>query len=278
MTETPDKDLFYACITHVPLWINFPSYVNPIYLGETQGDGRLNLHDLAPEWAPYHYALGSTAGSFAIKNYLLAHAAEVKKVGICQYRKFISSNRIGVPAQNYQTMDMLSVSTLKDSNFAEIMRPNNEEFMIGRPGSFMVNNIIFDYLYQYKDVHHIEDFLRFVAQAVEIGVLDKEDVYPFFHEKIFLPGGIELGVFPAAFWIQSISAIESVVRECIKRYDIQREGHQARVWSFCAERLGSYILLRHFQTQFKGIDWPQRFMRQLNLITQDGELEYLPGA
>ncbi|MEK1904332.1 MAG: hypothetical protein AAAB13_01000, partial [Pseudomonas sp.] len=65
------ENLFYACLTHVPLEMDFPEYVTPIYMGEAQAPGRLNLRDLAPEWEPYHPVLGATAGAFALKNLLL---------------------------------------------------------------------------------------------------------------------------------------------------------------------------------------------------------------
>ena len=59
-----------------------------------------------------------------------------------------------------------------------------------------------------------------------------------------LPGGIELGVFPADFWLRSVTAIESVVRACVQRFNVVRDGYDARAWAFCVERLGSYVVLR----------------------------------
>ena len=48
---SPDS-LLYACLTHVPLEVDYPDYVTPIYMGEAQGPGRLNLRDLAPAIEP----------------------------------------------------------------------------------------------------------------------------------------------------------------------------------------------------------------------------------
>ena len=83
------------------------------------------------------------------------------------------------------------------------------------------------------------------------------------------------------FWLETIEQIECVVRACVARGSPLREAAQARVWSFCAERLGSYLLLRRFRSEIAGkpeggaiewLDrrrWRARFTGQLNLLTQD---------
>ena len=271
------ENLFYACLTHVPLEMDFPEYVTPIYMGEAQAPGRLNLRDLAPEWEPYHPVLGATAGAFALKN-LLLQRPEVRRVGICQYRKFMTRERIGTQADNYQVMDVLSAEQIDPVQLAAQMLPQASDFLIGKPGQFSLNGVNHGYLYQYKDVHHVEDFLRFAAAAVELGLLDKQEVCPFFDEKIFFPGGIELGVLPAEFWIRHISAIEAVVRRCIELHPTQRADGQARVWAFCAERLGSYYLLRQLRSLTPaGGDWLSPHTGQLNLLVKSGESSYVPG-
>jgi hypothetical protein len=272
------QSLFYACLTHVPLEIAFPEYVTPIFMGQAQGAGKLNLRDLAPEWQPYHPVLGGTAGAFAVKS-LLLQRPDITHVGVCQYRKFMTRERMGVQASNYQVMDVLAPSQINQTEMAEQMRPlQDSDFLIGKPGQFLLDGINHGYLYQYKDVHHVEDFLRFTAAAVEVGALDRQDVCPFFDEKIFFPGGIELGVMPAQFWIHHISAIESVIRRCIELHPVTREGTQARVWAFCAERLGSYYLLRELRSRpSPDGDWLSRHCGQLNLLVEEGKQDYIPG-
>lgn len=270
--------LVYACMTHVPLWVDYPSYVTPLHLGTAQGPGRLNLRDLAPEWAPYHPILGGSAGSFALKNWVVQEHPEATHVGICQYRKFLSRTRLGVPAQNYQVMDLLPRERVCTERLADLMHPNGRSFLIVQPGQFRVGEVNYDYLYQYKDVHHVEDLLRFTAAAVEVGVLDKNEVHPFYAEKVFIPGGIELGVFPADFWVRHMTGMETVVRECVRHFPTPRAGSQTRAWSFCMERLGSYLLLKHLrQTALDG-DWLQSHVGFLNLITEEVGAQYVPGA
>src|SRR5258706_5626335 len=112
MGKAAPEGLVYGCITHVPLWIEYPSYVIPIYMGDAQGPGRLNLRDLAPEWAPYHPILGGTAGGLAFRNYVVKNFPHAKQVGICSYRKFLSRERIGVSDPHYQLIDVISNSAL----------------------------------------------------------------------------------------------------------------------------------------------------------------------
>lgn len=280
MNAAPPSEpgLAYACLTHVPLWIDYPSYVTTVYSGAAQEEGRLNLRDLAPEWEPHHPVLGGSAGAFAFKNHLLKTMPDARIVGICQYRKFISRAHIGTPAENYQVMDVLSKSVLDTMDLADLMCPKAERFLIGSPGQFAMNGVSYDYLYQYKDVHHVEDLLRFTAAAVELGVLHKNEVHPFFGEKIFFPGGIELGFFPADFWIRSITAMEDVVRLCIQRHPVQREGGQARVWSFCMERLGSFLLMKQLKLEAPGENWTVKYRGYLNLITEAESVHYVPGT
>jgi hypothetical protein len=266
-------ELLYVCFTHVPLPFEFPSYVSPLYLGDAQGPGKANLRDLAPEWEPYHPLLGATAGSFALKNYIVENELQVRQVGICQYRKFVSAGKISrTPAPNYPIMDVVNRQMLEDTRLAEVMAPGDRDFLLGQPG--VVEG---GYYTQYTVAHVAEDFLRFTAEAVELGVLTSKDVLPFFNSHAFMPGGIEIGVFPADFWVRAISSIEAVVRASITRYPLRREGYQARSWAFCAERLGSYLLLQHLTTVYPSSVWQGKFIGQLNLFTHDDQTMYLAG-
>lgn len=277
-TAAPHDRLVYACMTHVPLWFDFPSYVTPIRLGDAQGPGGLNLRDLVPDWAVHHPILGGSAGSFALKAWLDREHPDATHVGLCQYRKFMTRARIGTPAQNYQVMDLMPKSRLQPERLADLMHPQGRPFIVSHPGQFKVGDVNYDYLYQYKDVHHVEDLLRFTAAAVEVGALDKQEVHPFFAEKVFFAGGIELGVFPAPFWRREIGLMEATVRECIRSFPAARSGAQARAWSFCMERLGSWMLLRELRRRAAtNPDWLSPHLGYLNLVTEAEGAQYVPG-
>jgi hypothetical protein len=292
--ERDGQGLVYACFTHVPLWLEFPSYVTTFYLGDQQGEGRLNLRDLAPEWVPHHPVLGATAGAFALKNYLLQHRPQATRVGICQYRKFVSRRRVTrVSAPKYPSMDLVPAEALAPPAFAQALDPGAQEFLVCGPFSFgqhWKRKRRETYLEQYAKFHHVDDLLRFTAVAVELGVLDKTEVALFFDEHCFIPGGIELGVYPAAFWLAGITALESVVRECVRTHPAVRSGYQMRSWAFCAERLGSYFLMKHFgalgqhRMRFRRLarafppDWVRSHTGQMNLIVQGTTADYVLGG
>ena len=297
MSEPVIPGLVYACLTHVPLSLEFPPYVTPIYLGDAQGEGRLNLRDLAPEWAPHHPVLAGLAGSFALLHYVRKNHPNATRVGICQYRKFISRERISrTPEPIYPVMDLVHKGLLEGGSLAQLMHPGEQEFLISRVYPFgKKRRRRIDLLEQYKRSHHVEDFLRFTAAAVELGVLDKDEVTPFFHEKTFFPGGVELGVYEASFWLQSMSGIESVVRLCLERHPASknvtlRDAYQARSWAFCSERLGSYLLLRRLRQIDGKMAWArhydlthpllpsQRYVGQMNLITEKAGQGYVLGS
>lgn len=271
------QDLFYGCITHVPLPVAFPDYVTPFYLGQSQGPGRLNLEELAPQWVPYHPIIGGMAGNFALKNYVLAQHPGARRIGVCMYRKFISRQRIsGVPAEDNWMMDVITASDLQQQSLGQMMAPGDVPFLVGKTCGFTVGGKEAGYLLHYLHAHHGEDLLRFTAAAVELGVLDKAEIDLFFNEKVFLIGGIELGVFPADFWLETVSAIEQIVWHCVQTFPTHREGYQKRAWAFCAERLGSYLLLKHLDTHYRHQGGHGHFAGQLNLITQDDTVRYVP--
>jgi hypothetical protein len=281
--------LAYGCVTHVALTVDFPAFVEPIRLGAAQADGAFNLRDLAPEWEPHHPILGGLAGTFAMKNHVLAHHPDAERVGLCQYRKFVSKHRLSrAVAPSYRAMDLVHPRMLSRDLLADAMLPDHE-WLLPRP--FLLSNWRKhgDMLEQYSRVHHPQDLLRFVAEAVEQQLVDKAEVPGLFAEELMVPGGIELGVFPAAFWTRSVAAIEDVVRACVKRYPVARDGYNARAWSFCTERLGSYLVLRHLRASpapkvgFFAIRQavpalgPRGAFGRLNLIAQDTD-DYVVGA
>jgi hypothetical protein len=198
-----------------------------------------------------------------------------KYVGICQYRKFVSHYKIGVTADNYQVMDITTNHSLDKASLADAMIANKIKPLISQPGQFLQQDRKYNYLYQYKDVHHIEDILRFTAQLVENNVINKEDAYLFLNEEIFIPGGLELGIYPIDFWMSTMTQLEKVVSECISLFPTNREGYQSRAWAFCMERIGSYLILKELKKDPEG---PFSYFGYLNLINDDGSNSYTPGV
>jgi hypothetical protein len=272
-----NKNIFYACFSHIPITTNYPDFIHPIYLGGAANFGELNLNDLAPTWVPFHPILGSTAGTFALKNYLIKNRKEEEFVGICQYRKFLSFEKIGSMADNYQAMDIVRSTDLDKNTLSKVMLQSELKMLVSKPGQFLLNEKQHNYLYQYKDCHHVEDFLRFTAELLDHNILDKNEIYNFLDEKIFLPGGLELGIYPLDFWLSHIIELEKVVISCINKFPIVREGYQARSWAFCMERIGSFLALAELKKMYGELDWVVKGCGNLNLINDNDSTNYAPG-
>jgi hypothetical protein len=285
---TPGDDgLDDACLAHVPLSIDLPPWVLPILLGAEQRDGALNLRDLAPEWERHHAQLGSTAGTFALLNLVRPRYPSARRIGLCQYRKFVSRRRIsGVRDAHYRVKDAVPRRMIEGERFADAFHPGDASFLVSAPLRF---TRVFWHrrgdLREYARDHRVEDLLRFVAEATELGVLGRREVESFFREDVIVPGGAELGVYPAAFWLDATEQIERVVRACVARHVTARDAYQARLWSFCAERPGSWLVLKRFRAEVaSGVDgigewlgrrrWRARFCGQLNLIVDDDHTGY----
>jgi hypothetical protein len=179
-------------------------------------------------------------------------------------------------------MDVVPQRQLAGDRLDAALRPGDASFLVSAPRRFTrVPWHRRGYLKEYARDHCVEDLLRFAAAAVDEGVLARREVADFFREDVIVPGGVELGVYPAAFWLESTEMVERVVRACVARHPTVRDGYQARVWSFCAERLGSYLLLKRFRAEVGagsggGVQWlarrrwAARFCGQLNLVVADG--------
>jgi hypothetical protein len=279
-------------MTHVPLWVEYPGYVRTICLGEAQGHGRLNLRELAPEWEPHHPRLGGTIGSFALRSLLQRDHPDATMVGICQYRKFVSNQRISrVAAKSFRVMDVVTRPMVSAAPMTDLMLPaGTTPFLFSRPRWFNNRRRSGSYLRQYGIAHRSEDFLRLTAEAVSLGVIEGREVDAFFGEQLFVPGGIELGVYPADFWLKAIAAVEAVARACVERDPSPNADAEKRALSFCIERLGSWLLLRHLGATsvrrfsvsrvgwFRPSHWSRQFVGQLNLVTEEGQTRYVPGS
>lgn len=277
--------LLYGCITHVPPWVEMPAFVSLIRLGAAQDTvaGGHTLRELAPEWEPHHPVVGGTVGAFALKALLLRSAERPAQVGVCQYRKFVSRERVARQrARGYKVMEALPRGDVDADRLARWLQPGGAPFVICPPFRMAREG---GYLGQYGSHHFAEDLLRFTAEAVELGVLGGREAADFLAESVFIPGGVELGVYPTDFWLPAITAVEDVVRACVRRHPTSREGTQARVWAYCAERLGSWLLVRHFRGADRRPDppwwspthWRRRVAGHMNLILDEGQAQYHVG-
>ncbi|WP_175103160.1 hypothetical protein [Pararobbsia alpina] len=275
--QTPRRvapELLYVCLADKPLRFKYPSFVSTVHIGNQQAAGRVNTRDLAPEWEPYQAQLGSLAGCFALKGYLVKTRLQVRRIGLCTPSEFVTNHAIGgrVGAGHAHLLEpaMLDAAVLDDA-----MEPGTRDFVFGDALSSQRPAGNGPWIDQCADAYFTEDLLRFTAEAVEQRVLNKGEVMPFFAEERFVPGGIGMGVFLTDFWVRAITSIETVVRGCLQRYGQRIDSARMHNWVLCAERLGSYLLLNHLTNAYEHIDWRAKFTGQSNEVLQPVLTEFV---
>ena len=84
-------------------------------------------------------------------------------------------------------------------------------------------------------------------------MLDSNSAREFLAAKHFIPGGVELGIYPKSWLIHALSRIELVGRQFLYRYGKRLKKYnkyQARAVGFLSERLGSFLLMRHLMEKY----------------------------
>lgn len=252
----PGPDYFF-CIAHEPPWFDLPDHVEVVATGKYQANGRLNIRDSrrtigtgslnGDNFYPY---LTGTAGSLYISELLQERPTEGRSVCVFQYRKLISSTPIGTPAVNYPFMRMLGMPFGKD-RLAEILASYATNLLVPHP--FIMSEGM---LAQYATYHRVEDFLLLTRLAIEHQVLLASEITTFFDTRLFVPGGIEFGIFPCYLYIGLLERLRPIVDEFLTRHaPIEpHHGYQRRALSFFVERLSSYLLLKELGWPVSGIN------------------------
>ncbi|SCX38765.1 hypothetical protein [Variovorax sp. EL159] len=247
----PGPDYFF-CVAHEPPWFELPDHVEVIATGTYQVEGRLNIRDSRhtvgsgclniSNFYPY---LTGTAGSLYISELLQKRPTEGRSVCIFQYRKLISLEPIGAAAANYPYMRILGLHLGKDQ-VAEILASYATDLLISHP--FLMPEGM---LAQYANYHHVADFLVLTRIAVDLKVLQETEVPTFFETRLFVPGGVEFGIIPCDLFIDIMERLRPILGEFLSRHVpfAPHNAYQRRALSFFAERLGSYLLIKH-------LGWP----------------------
>lgn len=276
----PGPDYFF-CIAHEPPWFELPDHVEVVATGKYQADGRLNIRDSqrtigagslnGDNFYPY---LTGTAGSLYISELLQGRPTEGRSVCVFQYRKLISSTAIGTPATNYPFMRMLGMPFGKEQ-VSEVLAGYATDLLLPHP--FIMGEGM---LAQYAAHHHIADFLLLTRIAIDRQVLHASEITTFFGTRLFVPGGIEFGVFPCILYIGILERLRPILDEFLARHlPVEpHHGYQRRALSFFAERLTSYLLLKELGWPVSGAnpdgsDWelPPQNIGYMCTLSENGE-------
>lgn len=264
-----EKNTLKFCITHeVPLHkISGDTVI--VWLGEGRGYENLNNHvvvvrNIYPDLDFYRPYLLGTAGVFAVGRILSSLSDVPTDTLVClqAYRKIVANMPLGVESKTYPGMRVADPSL-----------EYNPDCCLAR-GDYLFSQPIITgkCITQYASAHRLEDFLRYVALALEMGVLaDGSDAEQFMLNDVLIPGGIEIGVFPYEIIIKIVSDLEAVAMEYCRRHRPVDVGlYNRRAVSFCSERMGSYLLLKYIAT-LNGGDMLAESVGYMTLFSPEGE-------
>ena len=188
-----------------------------------------------------------------------------KLIEISNYRKRILPFSVGI--ESHYDMRELSLENFEKEAELSVFIPRADlEFLVAQPVYFE-NSIIG----QYAACHHRRDILDYTSLAVELGVLDSNSASKFLAAKHFIPGGVELGIFPKSWLIHTLSGIELVGRQFLYRYGNRLkkyDSYQIRAVGFLSERLGSFLLIRHLMGKYSN-NIPGDIFGYMTIIAED---------
>jgi hypothetical protein len=211
-----------------------------------------------------HKKIAGALGPIVIRKVAEETPEHSDVITIWQYRKFVTRTRYGNPSPDYLKMYTLTEEMAKTLRVSDSER-TPENFLLCPP--VPLGNLYQQYVWGHK----IPDLLRYVAIAVELGVLTPEESFAFFHSQHLISGGIELGSFPAQWWISACRHIDQVTLEFAAKHEPSQadDPYQKRAAAFCQERLGSYVLIKELMTRYGG-EIPVSLFGTMHNVAPDG--------
>ena len=235
------------CIAHKPIEITLSSACTVIWLGPgdaPRGGAQrcIRAGEIEPELETWHPFLGGSAGTFAIESLLRESGTEwsaADRVSILQYRKFVAPKAIGTKSTNYPGMYLIAADALRGLEVDTLQNSVHAPYLLSQPVS--LGNLYA----QYGSNHRVPDLLRYTAIAVELGIMTWQMSAEFFATSLFVPGGVEMGVYPVPVFLDAVEKMRRVSFEFLRSHrPVSSEPGQLRALAFCNERLGNYFLLR----------------------------------
>lgn len=249
------------CIGHTNIELNVPgdAYLIRTCRGFLKNDEHPNLISLGEvsEELDFHYPyLGGTAGFLVVADILKKRKiiySPNDKIQFIQQAKVVTRNPIGWKSKSYSGMMVLPKWLAKGVDVKRVAE-DSEMFLFPQ-----IVSQLGGVMNRYAHTHHLPDYLRFCAVAIDEGVLTSLQVIEMSKQDILIPGGGLLGVSPLGYYL---SVVESAKRVALSFLTKHRPGlttpYQRMAVGYCIERLCSYLLIKKLQSEYDGI--PREFM------------------
>ncbi|WP_156425628.1 MULTISPECIES: hypothetical protein [unclassified Mycobacterium] len=262
------------CISHKRPLLPEDWYDHCIALGDFRSESVVHVSQLDRFWHEARPIAYGAAGTYVLPIAIQRFSSDADFIEISNYRKRILPSAEGLESYKFPTLRELNLENFGRAAELSVFIPRAEhEFLIAQP--LHVKNSI---LGHYAAVHRRQDILDYTSLAVEMGILDSQSASEFLAAKHFIPGGIELGIYPKGWLVQTLSSIELLGREFLNRYGSRVKKYNAfqiRAVGFLSERLGSFILIRHLVEKYSN-NIPADIFGYMTVIVE-GDSRYSAG-
>jgi hypothetical protein len=239
------------CISHKTPLLPESWYDDCIALGDFQTDSALHVRQLDQFWHDARPMIYGSAGTYVLPIAIERFAGAAELIEICSYRKRILPFPEGIESAVYGGMRELSFAGFEKEAELSVFTPRADlEFLVAPPlyvGKSVVKNYVQEQVIDRRDV---DDY---TSLAIELGVLDSDSASEFLAAKRFIPGGVELGIYPKPWLTRQLTSIELIGRQflCrhgdrVRKYDMRK----VRTVSFLSESLGSFLLIDHLMKKY----------------------------
>jgi hypothetical protein len=199
---------------------------------------------------------------------------EIKTIRLAQYRKIICNVRIKNSVVHFNQF-LNKKEDLKSYDINTITQAGNSNYLISQSYEiYYFDTIHGTSLSQYQNAHHIEDLLRFTADAIACEEISDLDANLFLHMNRFIIAGMGLGVFPAVNFIKHMEKLEKIINfHYANKWKKRSDSYQYRNLGFCLERMSSYLLFKELSEL--GIKWKSVLG---NMVVISNDYVYRPGT
>ena len=248
-------------------WPSFRHLVYPGHLDPVGGLDDLVLEDRA-ELEPLHNNRTSEYFYlFGLRRHIQRRLADFgDAIMIAHYRRFLADRQLGPMSRNIPWACVVTPQQAEALDPTALVPPRSREtgWYVARPLGFRGGLIA-----QTAWHHPVEDYLRFLASAVDTGVLEPAQVPAVLGPDMRFVPTPSASMVPTEFFVSSMIKLETCARRFLAHGWRDYEGPQRRIIGFCLERLHSCLVLA--EVERLGIDLAQVCGIQ-TVVTEQGNI------